>query len=99
MVRFGLAILGTVAAVAAGAALVAIGGLPTSGAVIGGVVGGIAVAIIALVSRARSCPRCGTELPRFRMPASSQQALWGGWTCPKCGYEVDRRGQPVGGTS
>jgi hypothetical protein len=37
-------------------------------------------------------PDCGAILPKFRMPASGRQALWGGWICPECGCAVDRKG-------
>ena len=40
-----------------------------------------------------SCPRCGTRLPMIRKPASSEEAMWGGWTCPKCGCKVDKYGR------
>jgi ssDNA-binding Zn-finger/Zn-ribbon topoisomerase 1 len=39
------------------------------------------------------CPRCGTQLPMIRKPASREEKLWGGWTCPKCGCQVDRYGK------
>ncbi len=38
------------------------------------------------------CPHCHADLPRFRMPRSLKQMLWGGWTCDNCGSEVDRHG-------
>jgi hypothetical protein len=66
-------------------------------AVIGGVGGGLAVLLIALVSPRRTCPGCGYRLPKFRRAATGRQALWGGWTCPGCGCEVDRKGKKVGG--
>jgi hypothetical protein len=68
-----------------------------SGAIIGGVAGGLAVLIIALVSPRQKCPNCGELLPRFRKPANRRQALWGGNTCPRCGCEVDRRGRKIQG--
>jgi hypothetical protein len=29
----------------------------------------------------------------MRKPASSGEAMWGGWTCPKCGCKLDKYGQ------
>ena len=52
-------------------------------AVVGGVVGAIAVVLWALLQPKRSCPDCGTH---------KQQAMWGGWTCPNCGCDIDRKG-------
>jgi len=43
----------------------------------------------------RSCPHCGAPLPLVRKPASSKQALWGGWTCQQCGTEIDKWGTPI----
>ena len=40
-----------------------------------------------------ACPSCGTMMPRTRMPSSSRQAIWGGFTCPKCGCEMDKWGR------
>jgi hypothetical protein len=67
----------------------------TSPAVIGGIAGGIAVIIIALLQKVRICPKCKTPLPKFRKPANSHQMLWGGWTCQKCGSEIDRKGNLI----
>jgi hypothetical protein len=39
------------------------------------------------------CPRCGTRLPMIRRPASTEEAMWGGWTCPSCGCKVDKYGR------
>jgi hypothetical protein len=44
-----------------------------------------------------SCARCGEPVPLVRVPASVQQALWGGWTCPRCGLENDKWGRPADG--
>jgi hypothetical protein len=65
------------------------------GGIVGGIAGGLAVLIIALVMPRRGCPDCGELFPRFRKPANSRQALWGGNTCPKCGCEVDRKGRKI----
>jgi hypothetical protein len=60
-----------------------------------GLMGGLAVLLIALLMPKKRCPRCGEYLPKFRAPRSWRQALWGGSTCPHCGCEVDRRGRVV----
>jgi len=61
-------------------------------ALIGALAGGVAVLVFALAQKPRSCPECGTPLPKFRKPTNRQQAMWGGWTCPKCGIDIDRKG-------
>jgi hypothetical protein len=65
------------------------------GAIVGRIAGGLGVLIMALVMPRRKCPDCGEVFPRFRNPANSRQALWGGGTCTKCGCEVDRRGRKI----
>lgn len=47
------------------------------------------------VGKPMSCPRCGTEMPMLRMPRTTKQALWGGFTCPNCGAEMDRQGREI----
>ena len=47
-----------------------------------------------------NCPECGKALPKFRIPKTIKQALWGGalWgggVCPNCGTEIDRKGRRV----
>jgi hypothetical protein len=66
-----------------------------AGAIVGGIGGGLAVLVLALLMPRRKCPDCGELLPRFRTPSSSRQALWGGYTCARCGCEVDRRGRKI----
>jgi hypothetical protein len=44
---------------------------------------------------APKCPTCATQQPVWRMPTSSRQALFGGWTCPQCGTEIDRKGEAL----
>jgi ribosomal protein S27AE len=44
-----------------------------------------------------SCPNCGAQMPRVRVPASGSQALWGGAMCPKCGCEMDKWGRRLTG--
>lgn len=39
------------------------------------------------------CERCNATLPKFQMPRSIAQLLWGGWTCPHCGAELDSKGR------
>src|SRR5437588_557804 len=43
-----------------------------SGAIIGGIGGGLTVLVIALLMPARKCPQCGESLPRFRKPARTR---------------------------
>ena len=62
---------------------------------IAGLFGGIVVLIIALLMPKKNCPACGKQLPKFRAPKNSKQALWGGWTCPYCNAEIDRAGKIV----
>ena len=47
------------------------------------------------VRRRHNCPRCGSPLPRFRIPASMHQLLYGGSTCKQCGCEVDSTGHEI----
>jgi transposase len=63
--------------------------------VICGVAAGVIVLIIAMFLPRKKCPGCGMVLPRFRKPANTRQALWGGWTCPTCHLEMDRKGNRV----
>jgi hypothetical protein len=44
-----------------------------------------------------SCPNCGTQMPRVRVPVSGREALWGGDVCPKCGCEMDKWGRRLTG--
>jgi DNA-directed RNA polymerase subunit RPC12/RpoP len=41
------------------------------------------------------CPDCGTVMGRVRVPASGEQAMWGGYTCPACKSELDKWGRRV----
>ena len=41
------------------------------------------------------CPKCQTEMPRVRAPASGAEAVWGGYTCPKCGCKMDKWGRQL----
>jgi len=42
------------------------------------------------------CPNCGTSIKsQVRVPKSTRQALWGGWTCPKCYIEIDKWGNQI----
>ncbi len=45
--------------------------------------------------RSHNCPRCGSSLPRFRIPTSVRQLLYGGSRCKQCGCEVDRTGHEI----
>jgi hypothetical protein len=41
------------------------------------------------------CPQCRQQMPAFRVPASLQQLLWGGWTCLQCGCRMDKWGRAI----
>jgi hypothetical protein len=60
-----------------------------------GVLGGVAVLLLAIFKKPVKCPNCGTVQPRFRKPENRQQALWGGWTCPQCQTSIDRSGKAI----
>ena len=64
--------------------------------VFGGLAGGMVVLLFALLQSPKKCPECEEPIPKFRTPANSRQALWGGWTCSHCGCEIDRRGRKIG---
>lgn len=48
-----------------------------------------------LTFRRIECPKCSEPVPRFRKPATTRQAIWGGWTCRSCGAELDRSGTDI----
>jgi len=62
--------------------------------VIGGIAGGLAVIVVALVKKPITCASCRATQPRVRFPRGARQALAGGITCVGCGGELDRHGQP-----
>jgi transposase-like protein len=64
-----------------------------SGAVFGGLAAAIIILGMTMLRKAITCPSCGEEQPKFRKPANSKQAMWGGFTCAKCGTEMDGRGK------
>ena len=41
------------------------------------------------------CPDCRTVMGLVRMPTSSRQAMWGGYTCPRCKCELDKWGRRI----
>jgi hypothetical protein len=41
------------------------------------------------------CPDCGHRMPKFRIPQSFRQGLWGGSTCGACGCNMDKWGQKI----
>jgi hypothetical protein len=41
------------------------------------------------------CPVCHFKQPLIRMPATGEQALWGGTTCPKCHTKLDKYGNII----
>ncbi len=62
---------------------------------LGGLAGGAAVVVLALVMPRPRCSACNTPFPRVRLPASGKAAMRGGHTCSNCGQVCDRRGQPT----
>jgi hypothetical protein len=50
-----------------------------------------------VLSPPSECPECGEPLPLVRVPTSSRQAMWGGWTCTYCGCELDKYGKVISG--
>ena len=42
-----------------------------------------------------TCPKCGEDCPKIRLPKSIRQLLWGGVTCPNCNQEIDKWGKAV----
>ena len=60
--------------------------------VIGGVIGGLAVLALAFLIPRKPCPKCSAPLPRFRKPATTREAMLGGWHCEACGTRIARNG-------
>jgi hypothetical protein len=67
----------------------------TTALMVGGVAGGLAVVVIALLIPRKSCPECHSLLPRFRRPNSLRQAMLGGWNCVICDVRISRNGTPL----
>jgi hypothetical protein len=38
------------------------------------------------------CAECGAGPPIVRVPRTTYETLWGGWTCDECGTENDKWG-------
>ena len=36
----------------------------------------------------KSCPHCGIELPKWRIPQDNYERFIGGWTCSNCGIKL-----------
>ncbi|OGS41322.1 MAG: hypothetical protein A3K77_02610 [Euryarchaeota archaeon RBG_13_31_8] len=60
---------------------------------VAGIVG--IISLFVLIFSREHCPECGKPLSKIRMPKTTREALWGGWTCPYCGCEIDRKGRKV----
>ena len=61
----------------------------------GALIGGIASMGISLLSPRRTCPDCGTRLPKLLNPFERTRRQWiqGGWVCYKCGCKVNSQGR------
>jgi hypothetical protein len=64
----------------------------TTAMIIGGVAGGLAVLLLAVLMPRKFCPKCKAALPRFRKPSSGLEAMLGGWSCPSCNASIARNG-------
>ena len=64
----------------------------TSAMIVGGLAGGLAVLLFGVFLPRKFCPKCNTELPRFRKPSSGREAMLGGWPCPSCNAKIARDG-------
>ena len=60
--------------------------------IVGGISGGLAVLLLALLIPRKFCPKCNTVLPRFRKPSSGREAMMGGWSCQSCNAKIARNG-------
>jgi len=47
--------------------------------------------------RRTTCPICETPLPKYRIPSTARQTMFGGCNCDRCGCEVDRFGNELKG--
>jgi hypothetical protein len=56
---------------------------------------GSSLSYLERLRRRHNCPRCGSLLPRFRIPNSVPQLLYGGTTCKQCGCEIDSTGHEI----
>ena len=63
-----------------------------SAMIVGGITGGLAVLLLALLLPRKFCPKCNAALPRFRKPSSGREAMLGGWSCPSCNAKIARDG-------
>ena len=61
----------------------------------GALIGGVASMVISLLSPRRTCPDCGTRLPKLLNPFERTRRQWiqGGWVCYKCGCKVNSQGR------
>ena len=60
-------------------------------------IGALVVIIIAIITKQKYCPKCGTKLEKIRIPTNQRQLIHGGWTCPnpKCGCEINWKGELI----
>ena len=61
--------------------------------IIGGISGGFAVFLLAIILARKSCPKCNSTLPRFRKPSTFREAMLGGWQCHSCSAKGARNGK------
>jgi hypothetical protein len=62
--------------------------------IVSGIIGGLAVLVVALVMPQMRCSECQTPLPKFGRK-HARPGLWGGWICPNCKSELNRWGKKV----
>ena len=66
-----------------------------------GLIAAIATLILGAIYKTRfginlgkaECSKCGRAAPAVRVPKTTYETLWGGWTCEKCGQQNDKWGR------
>lgn len=65
----------------------------TRNIILGLCVGYAVLLVVAALKKPVSCTECGHTQPKFRIPATIRQALFGGFTCKGCGTELNMQGR------